>query len=43
MIILSWNIKGYNLPGKQKFAKNWIKKHKVDIIILQETKLKGGK
>jgi hypothetical protein len=37
--ILSWNVRGLNDPKKRVVLKNWLRKWKVDVICLQETKL----
>ena len=39
--ILSWNVRGVNDQEKRKVIKAFIKTQKVDIVCLQETKLKG--
>ena len=38
--ILSWNIKGVNDRDKRKLIKNVIKTQKVDLVCLQETKIR---
>jgi len=43
MIILSWNLMGSNFPKKLKVVRIMIRKHKLDFLILQETKIKGGR
>lgn len=40
MKILSWNIRGLNSPYKQFLIKLCISDNKVDILLLQETKMK---
>ena len=37
--ILSWNVKGANNCDKRKVIKALIKKNKVDLVCLQETKI----
>lgn len=39
MIVISWNIRGLNSKGKQRYMKDKLKKQKPSIIILQETKI----
>ena len=39
--ILSWNVRGVNDQEKKKVIKAFIKTQRVDIVCLQETKLKG--
>ena len=39
MIIVSWNIRGLNSKGKQRYIKEKLKKEKPSIMILQETKI----
>lgn len=39
MIITSWNIRGLNSKGKQRYLKERVKKDKPSIMILQETKM----
>ncbi len=36
---LSWNVRGLNDPKKWVMLKNWLRKWKVDVVCLQETKL----
>lgn len=38
MIVISWNIRGLNSKGKQRYLKEKLKRDKPGIIILQETK-----
>ena len=38
--ILSWNVRGANDPEKRRIIKAFIRSKKVDIVCLQETKLK---
>jgi exonuclease III len=37
--LLSWNVRGLNDPKKRVVLKNWLRKWKVDVVCLQETKL----
>ena len=37
--LLTWNVRGLNDPKKWVVLKNWMRKWKVDIVCLQETKL----
>jgi exonuclease III len=37
--LLSWNVRGLNDPKKREVLKNWLRKWKVDVVCLQETKL----
>jgi len=39
MIIISWNIRGLNSKGKQRYMKEKLKKERPSIMILQETKI----
>ena len=39
--ILSWNVRGENDSKKRKIIKAFLKTQKVDLVCLQETKLKG--
>jgi len=39
MIVTSWNIRGLNSKGKQRYLKERIKKDKPSIMIIQETKI----
>eukprot|EP00253_Pinus_taeda_P002372 PITA_02372 len=39
MIVISWNIRGLNSKGKQRYMKDKLKKEKPSIMILQETKI----
>ena len=41
IIIISWNVRGANNGEKRNLIKALIKSQKVDLICLQETKLKG--
>lgn len=43
MIITSWNIRGLNNKGKQRYLIERIKKGKPQIMLLQETKITGAK
>ena len=38
--ILSWNVRGANDGDKRKIIKSVIKSNKVDVVYLQETKIK---
>ena len=38
--ILSWNVRGANDIDKRKVIKSVIKSNKVDVVCLQETKIK---
>ena len=38
--ILSWNVRGVNDSDKRKIIKSIIKSNKVDVMCLQETKIK---
>ena len=37
--LVSWNVKGLNDPKKRGILRNWLRKWKVDVVCLQETKL----
>jgi len=39
MIVISWNIRGLNSRGKQRYLKERLKKDKPGIMIIQETKI----
>ena len=39
MIVLSWNIRGLNSQGKQRYLKERVKKDKPSIMLIQETKM----
>lgn len=39
MIVLSWNVKGLNNGPQQKFVRELVKNHFLDVLFLQETKL----
>lgn len=39
MIIVSWNIRGLGKPKKRLVVRKLVRKHKVDVLILQETKV----
>jgi len=39
MIVISWNIRGLNSKGKQRYLKEKLKKEKPSVMILQETKI----
>ena len=38
--ILSWNVRGANFGAKRKVIKAFVKMQRVDVVCLQETKLK---
>jgi len=40
MIITSWNIRGLNSKGKQRYLKERLKKDRPSIMIIQETKMR---
>ena len=40
--IISWNVRGVNDSEKSKLIKAFLKSHRVDLVCLQETKLKGA-
>ena len=39
--ILSWNVRGVNNKEKRKLIRDFLNFQKVDLVCLQETKLKG--
>ena len=39
--ILSWNVRGANDSEKRKIIKAFLKTQRVDLVCVQETKLKG--
>ena len=39
MKIISWNIQGLNNPHKQDILKNMIRDNRLDILVIQETKM----
>ena len=41
LIILFWNVRGVNDESKRKVIKAYLKTQKVDVVCLQETKLKS--
>lgn len=41
--IISWNVRGLNCKIKHALVFNYLKQHKQDIIMLQETHLRGQK
>ena len=43
MIITSWNIRGLNSRGKQRYLNERVKKEKPSIMIVQETKISTEK
>jgi exonuclease III len=38
MKVITWNIRGLNIPEKQRIIKNKLKRKKLDICFIQETK-----
>lgn len=40
MKVMSWNMRGMNSSHKQLALKNYILEHKIDVLLLQETKMK---
>ena len=38
--ILSWNVRGMNDLDKRKVIKNFLRSHRVDLVCLQETKVR---
>ena len=43
MIITTWNIRGLNSRGKQRYLKGRLKRDKPNIMIVQETKIREQK
>jgi len=43
MIVTSWNIRGLNSKGKQRYLKERVKKDQPSIMIIQETKINSQK
>lgn len=43
MIITTWNIRGLNSKGKQRYLKERLKRDKPVIMLIQETKVKESK
>ena len=43
MIITTWNIRGLNIKGKQRYLKDRLKRDKPSIMIIQETKISEQK
>ena len=41
MIVLSWNIRGLNSRGKQRYLQDRIRKEKPNIVVIQETKMES--
>lgn len=39
MIITSWNVRGLGRPEKRRMVKTLVKKEKIDLLFLQETKV----
>ena len=37
--LISWNVRGLNDSKKRGILRNWLRKWKVDVVYLQETKL----
>ena len=37
--LLSWNVRGANDSSKRKIIKSFVKKQKVDVLCIQETKI----
>ena len=37
--ILSWNVRGPNVPDKRKVIKNFLRSYRADLVCLQETKV----
>lgn len=42
MNICSWNVRGFKDPNKMKAMKQLVKKHKIQVITLIETKVREG-
>lgn len=40
MIIGSWNIRGLNDPSKSEAVKGWVKKYKINIFAINETRVR---
>lgn len=40
MKVMSWNVRGLNKSHKQLALKNYVLEHKIDVLLLQETKMK---
>ena len=38
--VLSWNVRGMRDPDKRMVIKSMVRKHKPDLVCLQETKMK---
>ena len=38
--VLSWNVRGMHDPDKRMVIKSMVRKHKPDLVCLQETKMK---
>lgn len=43
MKIMSWNIRGLNSHHKKDFLQNFVRDHKPDILLVQETKMPKDK
>ena len=43
MKIISWNIKGLNNPHKKDMVRNMIRDNKLDIVLIQDTKMPKDK
>lgn len=39
MIIVSWNVRGLGRPEKRLAVKKLVRRHKVEFLMLQETKV----
>ena len=39
MNIITWNIRGLNSIHKLDIVQNFVREHKLDILVLQETKM----
>lgn len=39
MIVLSWNVGGLGKPEKRLAVRKLVKRHKVDLVLLQESKV----
>lgn len=39
MIITSWNVRGLNRRGKQRYLKERLRRDKLSIMVIQETKI----
>ena len=43
MKVISWNIRGLNSKGKQRYLKERLKVEKPQVMLIQETKVSGQK